>query len=255
MPARVAHFIPGWYNTSIDRRALAFSIVIAVAAGIVSGLAPAFDALRIRLVDQLRAGARQSTGSGRSRLRSVFAVAQISLAVALVIGAALMAKGMNAMLHQADKYSPEKTLTLRVDLPVKRYDTPEKQAGFYANVLDRIRVIPGVSIAETTSALPSSDNDWEREFAIENRPTMPGKMQQALVYCGQPGIFRRAAHSVISGRGLRKAIPSSRCRWLSSAASSRRPISMARTPLAAGSGWETTAAPIHGSRSWELRRK
>ncbi len=202
MPARVARYIPGWYNTSINRRALAFSVVIAVAAGIVSGLAPAFDALRIRLVDQLRAGSRQATGAGRSRLRSVFAVAQISLAVALVIGAALMAKGMNAMFHQADIYSPEKVLTLRVNLPVKRYDTAEKQAAFYASILERLRTLPGASRVEVAGALPYSDNGWEREFKIENRPVTPGTMQQATFVAVSPGYFDFFHIPILAGRGF-----------------------------------------------------
>lgn len=202
MPARVARFIPGWYNTSVDRRALVFSVLIAVAAGIVSGLAPAFDALRIRLVDQLRAGSRQSTGTGRSRLRSVFAVAQISLAVALVIGAALMAKGMNAMFHQADVYSPDKVLTLRLNLPVKRYDTGEKQAAFYADVLDRMRALPGVSRAEVSGALPYTDTDWDREFTIENQPVTPGKMQQATYLSVSRSYFSALQIPIVSGRGF-----------------------------------------------------
>jgi putative ABC transport system permease protein len=202
MPARVAHFIPGWYNTSLDRRALAFSVVIAVAAGVISGVAPAFDALRIRLVEQLRAGSRQSTGSGRSRLRSIFAVAQISLAVALVVGAALMAKGMSAMFHQADIYSPDKVLTLRVNLPVKRYDTPEKQAAFYANILERLRALPGASHTEISGALPYTDNDWEREFAIENHPVTPGRMQQAAYLAVSQGYFSALHIPILSGRGF-----------------------------------------------------
>jgi putative ABC transport system permease protein len=201
MPARIAHFIPGWYNTSLNRRALTFSILIAVLAGIISGLAPAFDALRIRVVDQLRAGSRQATG-GRSRLRNIFAVAQISLAVALVIGAALMAKGMNALFHQADIYSPDKVLTLHVNLPDKRYKTPEKQAAFYANILDRLRALPGASRTEISGALPYTDSAWEREFLVENHPVTPGTMQQAAYLAVTPGYFNALHIPILSGRGF-----------------------------------------------------
>ena len=113
MPARVAHYIPGWDNISLNGRALTFSVFLAVLSGIVAGLAPSIEAFRIRLVEQLRAGSRQATG--RSRLRSIFAVAQISLAVALVIGAALMAKGMSSMFHRQtsitrkDSHSPRRS--------------------------------------------------------------------------------------------------------------------------------------------------
>jgi putative ABC transport system permease protein len=201
MPARVAHFIPGWYNTSINGRALVISLVLAIAAGIAAGLAPAVEALRIGLVDQLRGGSRQSTGS-RSRLRSIFAVAQIALAVALVIGAALMAKGMNAMLHQADVYSPDRVLTLGIKLPVKRYDSAEKQAAAYTAALEKLRALRGVSRAEVTGALPYSDNGWVREAIIENRPAMPGKAQSAIYLPVSQGYLEAFHVPILAGRGF-----------------------------------------------------
>ncbi len=97
MPARVARYMAGWSNTSLNGRVMAFSLLLALAAGVVSGIAPAIQALRLNLVDQLKSGSRGATSSGRSgRLRSIFAVSQIALAVALVIGAALISKGMGA---------------------------------------------------------------------------------------------------------------------------------------------------------------
>ena len=200
MPARVARYIPGWDNISINGRALAFSVLLAVLSGIVAGLAPCLEALRLRLVDQLRAGSRQSTG--RSRLRSIFAVAQISLAVALVIGAALMAKGMTSMFHQADIYSPEKILTLHPDLPIKRYDTPEKQAQWYTSALERLRSIPGASRVELITALPYTDSGWQPELTIENRPTTPGKLQTALRIAVSPGYFDAFHISILDGRNF-----------------------------------------------------
>jgi predicted permease len=99
MPERVARFMAGWSNISLNGRALAFSLLLAVAAGVISGIAPAVEALRVNLVDQLKSGSRAVVGSGRSRkLRNILAAAQISLAVALVVGAALMCKGMLGML-------------------------------------------------------------------------------------------------------------------------------------------------------------
>jgi len=200
MPARVARYIPGWDNISINGRALAFSVLLAILSGIIAGLAPSFEALRLRLVDQLRAGSRQATG--RSRLRSIFAVAQISLAVALVIGAALMAKGMNSMFHQADIYSPQKVLTLHPDLPARRYDTPEKQADWYAAALDRLRSMPGVSRVELATALPYTDSGWQLDLAIENHPTTPGKLQTAVRLAVTPGYFDAFHIPILDGRNF-----------------------------------------------------
>jgi putative ABC transport system permease protein len=200
MPARVARYIPGWDNISVNGRALTFSVLLAVVSGIVAGLAPSVEALRLRLVDQLRAGSRQATG--RSRLRSIFAVAQISLAVALVIGAALMAKGMNSMFHQADVYSPEKILTLHPDLPTKRYDTPEKQAEWYTAALDRLRSLPGASRVELATALPYTDSGWQLDLAIENRPTTPGKLQTIVRLAITPGYLDAFHIPILDGRNF-----------------------------------------------------
>ena len=112
MPEHVARFMAGWSNISLNGRALALSLSLAILAGIVSGFAPALQALRVNLVEQLKAGSRSVAGPGRGhKLRNILAVAQISLAVALVIGASLMSKGMLAMLHVADRYQPAQTLT------------------------------------------------------------------------------------------------------------------------------------------------
>lgn len=206
MPAHVARWIPGWYNTSLNGRALAFTILLALAAGVVSGFAPALEALRVNLVDQLKSGSRGSTGTGRThRLRSIFAVAQIAFAVALVIGASLMAKGMDALLHTADVYNPGKVLRFTVTLPAARYDTPEKRSAWYAASLDKLRMLPGVTHAEVAAALPYSDMGWVRDCAIENRPVVPGKFQSALQLAVSEGYFSAFHISLVAGRGFNKS--------------------------------------------------
>jgi putative ABC transport system permease protein len=203
MPARVARWMPGWSNTSLNHRALLFTMLLAIGAGIVSGFAPALEGLRVNLVDQLKSGSRGSTGSGRThRLRSIFAVTQIAFAVALVIGAALMSKGMDALLHTADVYNPGKVLRFNVTLPPARYDTPEKMAAFYASSLDKLRALPGVTDAEVAAALPYSDMGWVRDCAIENRPVVPGKFQSALQLPVSEGYFSAFHISIVSGRGF-----------------------------------------------------
>jgi putative ABC transport system permease protein len=203
MPARVARYMAGWSNTSLNGRVMAFSLLLAVGAGVISGIAPAVEALRLNLVEQLRAGSRGTTSSRRSgRLRSIFAVSQIALAVALVIGAALISKGMWRLLHLADGYSPNKVLTFNVNLPQARYDTPRKQAAWYQDSLQKLRALPGVSHAELSTALPYSDNGWLQDCAIENRPVVPGKFQSALRLPVSDGYFAAFRISIVAGRAF-----------------------------------------------------
>ena len=205
MPARIARYIPGWANVSLNGHALAFSLLLAILAGVVATIAPALEALRVNPLEQLKAGSRTAVGGGRARLRTVFAVAQISLAVALVIGAALISKGMDALMHSIDVYSPQHALTFNLALPESRYDEPEKRAAFYRDSLDRLRALPGVTHADVAAALPLSDNGWLQEFATENRPVMPGKFQSALHLVVSDGYFNALHIPIVSGRGINRS--------------------------------------------------
>jgi predicted permease len=206
MPARVARYLPGWSNTSLNGRVLTFTILLSVSAGAISALAPALESLRVNLADQLKSGSRSSIGSGRThRLRNIFAATQIAFAVALVIGAALMSKGMDALLHSADLYHPDKVLRFTVKLPEARYNTPEKKAAWFADSLDKLRALPGVTHAEVAAALPYSDMGWLRDCVIENRPLVPGKFQSALQLPVSEGYFSAFQIPIVDGRGFNKS--------------------------------------------------
>jgi predicted permease len=201
MPERVARFMAGWSNISLNGRALAFSLLLALLAGVISGFAPALEALRVNLVDQLKSGSRAVTGAARShKLRNILAVAQIALAVALVIGATLMSKGLLGTLHQTDEYNPTHTLTFRVNLPATRYDTPQKLAAWYRQSLEGLRTLPGVERAEVTGALPHSDDGWVDEAQIENHPLAPGQSRTALRLPVSAGYFGAFHIPLVSGR-------------------------------------------------------
>jgi predicted permease len=201
MPERVMRFMAGWSNISLNGRTLAVSLLLAVLAGVISGFAPALEALRVNLVEQLKSGSRAVVGTGRShKLRNILAVAQIALAVALVIGASLMSKGMMGMLHQTDPYNPTHTLTFNVHLPAARYDTPQKQAAWYNQSLARLRALPGVEHAEVTGALPHSDDAWVDDAQIENRPLAPGQSRTAMRLPVSAGYFGAFHIPLLSGR-------------------------------------------------------
>ncbi len=203
MPPHVARYMSGWSNISLNWRGLTFSLFLAVLAGVISGFAPALQALRVNLVDQLKAGSRGVVGGGRSQtIRNLLAVSQIALAVALVVGTALMCKGLLSMLHKVDPYNPDHVLTFRVDPPATRYDTPEKLAAWYNEGLDRLRTLPGVENAEVTAALPASDDGWVNDAQIESRPLAPGQSRTALRLPVSSGYFGEFHIPLISGRLL-----------------------------------------------------
>jgi hypothetical protein len=111
-----------------------------------------------------------------------------------------MAKGMTAMTHSADRYNPSQMLTFYLHLPLARYDTPEKQAAWYAASLDKLRSLPGVKSAEITTALPVNDDGGLSDWQIENRPLAPGNSPTAL------RIFRLSRGSTPAASSARATI-------------------------------------------------
>jgi len=203
MPERVARWVAGWYTIHLNLRALVFSALLAVAAGILSGLAPALEAMRVNLVDQLKSGSRTETGGGKShRLRNFFATAQIALAVALVIGSALMCKGMWSTLQFANVYRPKQVLTFGVTLPAARYGDPVKQQAWYKSSLEKLQALPGVKQAATTAMMPYGDGGWTDDFRIENRPLAPGKFDSAVRVAISPGYFSAFRIGILAGRAF-----------------------------------------------------
>ena len=203
MPPRVARWVAGWNNVHLNGRALAFSMVLAVAAGIISGLAPAIEAMRVNLVDQLKSGSRTETGGAKShRLRNIFATAQVALAVALVIGSALMCKGMWSTLDFARVYQPKQILKFMVTLPANRYGDPVKQAAWYKSSLDSLEAVPGVKQVATTTMLPYGEGGWVDDFRIENQVLPPGKFNSAVRVSVSPDFFAAFHIGLLQGRGF-----------------------------------------------------
>jgi len=206
MPAAVARYVAGWSSISLNGRALAFSLLLALVAGVASGLLPALRALRVDLVAQLKSGSRNTSGSRQThRLRDIFAASQVALSVLLVIGAALMCKGMWSLLHMADAHQPDQVLTFGVDLPHGRYGTDAKLAAWYTSSLDRLRALPGVTHAEVATALPDGEDGWTDDIRMENRPTQRGKFQSATHLAVSGGYFEALHIARIAGRSFSSA--------------------------------------------------
>jgi len=206
MPARIARMLAGWSTISINGRVVCFSLVVAIGAGLISGLMPALAAMRIELVGQLKSGSRSIAGAGRAKwLRIVFAVTQIALALSLAIGAVLMAKGMGSMLHLGDRNNPQQMLVFRFHLPSARYDTAEKQAAWWTQSLTALRAQPGAKQVEVTSTLPLSDDGWVNDCEIENQPLAPGQFRGALRLPVSNGYYDEFHIPILSGRAFNQS--------------------------------------------------
>jgi predicted permease len=173
MPPDLAQNLPGWANLRIDRTALAFTLLISVGVGLVCGLAPALGLTRPGLTSALKEGGRGTTFGVRSgRSRHVLVVSQVALALMLLAGTGLMAQSFVRMMNAHPGFVAERVITSEVSLPRGTYDTGDRIAAFYQDLLQSVDEVPGVESAAIVNVLPMSRSGSNQYFNIEGRPAL-----------------------------------------------------------------------------------
>jgi putative ABC transport system permease protein len=203
MPPEIQRFILGWKDISLDARTLLFALGAALASGILAGLAPAWQCSRPDLAGTLKDGGRgASSGGSHHRLRNLLVGAEVALAVVLLVGAGLMVRGFRTLVDYGKRLDPETLLTMRLALTDNKYHEPYQRAAFYRDVLDRIRVIPGVRSVAAVGALPYSDHSSSRIFTIEGRPVEPGQTPSGMYQVATPNYLDTLHIPLRQGRFL-----------------------------------------------------
>jgi putative ABC transport system permease protein len=201
MPAEISRYISAWQHVRIEPEGLLFTLLIAIGAGILSGLAPAFQTAGLGIADQLKEGARSNT-AGRSRhiLRSLFVVSEIALSVVLLVGAGLMIKGVVTLIGDDGPPNANNILTMRINLSGSRYAAPRQQAEFYERALRALQSIPGVNSVAFATNVPFGDGGVTTTFGIEGHPLRPGDFRSATLESVSPDVFRMMKVPLLQGR-------------------------------------------------------
>jgi putative ABC transport system permease protein len=202
MPPEVAKFIPGWHSIGLDARALAFTMGIAILAGVLSGLAPALKSSSSSLNEALKEGGRSSSaGSARQRVRAFLVVSEVALALILLVGAGLMTKGFRALLTANQSLNPETVLTMRINLPELKYKDQSKMASFYEQALTEMATVPQVEGAAVATSVPYGNGGTSRQFTIQDRPAVdPTVKPIARLQAISPNYFQLMHIPLIKGR-------------------------------------------------------
>src|SRR5712692_5114655 len=175
-----ARTIPRLAEVNVDLVVLIVTAVVAVGTGILFGLIPAFASAKPELTEALKEGGRSSTtGARRNQLRNSLVVAEIALALVLLVGAGLLLKSYVRVQNIDPGFDRRNVLTAEINLPDTKYpprgssDYNRGQAiiNFWNEALRRVRQLPGVEAAAGTIVLPLSGSNTDSSFAIEGRST------------------------------------------------------------------------------------
>jgi putative ABC transport system permease protein len=181
--------VPRVASISIDGWTMAFTLVVAVATGLLFGLVPALQAGRGNLQTILREGSRGSTGSDRAR--AVLVAAQVALSLVLLIGAGLMVRSFARLQAVDPGFDPENVLTGRVQLAGERFRASSAATAFFDQLLARVEKVPGVESAGAINWLPFGGDGSATSYWIEGRPVPPPTSEfVADVRAVDPRYFR-----------------------------------------------------------------
>jgi putative ABC transport system permease protein len=195
-PAR----IPNLDRVGVDLRVLGFTLALSLITGTIFGLVPVFQINLVRLFESLKEGGENATVARyRNRLRSLLVIAEVALALVLLIGAGLMVRSFRNLLEIDPGFRPEGAATAQVGLSPARYAGTPQRMQFFQQVLANIRTIPGVRYAGAVTTLPMSGLQRRETFFIEGRE-MPIQDQMASMDIVTPGYFQAMGIRLLQGR-------------------------------------------------------
>ncbi|HEX7240213.1 MAG TPA: ABC transporter permease, partial [Longimicrobiaceae bacterium] len=194
--------LPRLDTVAVDARVLAFALGATLLTGLLFGLAPALAASRSDPQGALRDGGRGSTG-GRApmRLRSGLVVAEVALALILLVGAGLLLRSFQKLRAVDTGMRSEGVLTLRMSLGSEAYDSLDEQRAFLARLLPALEGLPGVQAVGTVSHLPLTDGKTGDSAYRPDRPRpAPGQEQGADFRVAGGDYFRAQGIRLLRGR-------------------------------------------------------
>ena len=194
--------IPVDLDLSIDMRVLVFAAGLSLATGIIFGLLPALDASRPSLVPALKGDAPSGRRARWFSLRSLLVVTQVAVSTVLVVGAALLARSVNAASLTDIGFETDGLVYASFAPTMVGYG-PEEGLQFYQRAADRLRTVPGVTGVAIASRLPFAINYHSSDFFFDGRPDLSGEHGVSIdVTRVDRQYFDTMGVRIVEGRGF-----------------------------------------------------
>jgi putative ABC transport system permease protein len=191
---------------AVSATALVFTLAVAIATGVLVGIAPALRDTSRQPAQQLRSGSHATEGAHSSRLRSGLVVLQVALSVMLLVGSALLIRSLAQLSTVELGFDMENLLTGQLQIQVDDYPTPEERNSFYSTLLEEVEALPGVESATLANKLPirSRWQDWS-VWPVGEPPANLWEGLSAMARWVPPGYFETLGIPFLAGRDIAAA--------------------------------------------------
>jgi predicted permease len=198
---RLAFFaMPGLDRIELDWRVLAFTLASVILSTALFGSSSAVSAWRLALDQSLRSGGRGAGSEGSQQFRSALVIAQVALALLLLVGTGLLSKSLLQLMNVELGFQAEHRTTATLTLPALQYRTIEQAARLYDSVIDRVASMPGVQRVAVTDILPLSGNDNRGGAQVQGYDRTPGERISMNPRLATPGYLETMGIPVRAGR-------------------------------------------------------
>ena len=191
--------LPRLQQVNVDVPVLLFTVALALATGILFGLAPALRVSRPDVAAAMKDGGRVSSSVQHNRLRSALVVAQTALGLMLLVGAGLLTRSFTRLTHVDPGLDTHNVVTADFGLPA-RYSKSEQQDQFVRTLFERLNHLSGVASAAGIMPLPLGGDFWQISFEVEGRPLPPSEHLSAAFATATPGAFETLHIPLLRGR-------------------------------------------------------
>ena len=193
--------IPRAETIGIDGPVLLFTLALAAVSALLAGLVPAIQASKTALREHLQEGGREGGGGGSRRTRSALIAAEVALAFVLLAGAGILVRTLWSMQQVDRGFDPRRVAVMTLSLPPASFAGPNDVRGFYARLLERVRSMPGVEAAATTTGVLQPLVTNSGVYSIEGKPDPPpGQQIEYPVEIVSPDFFETLRIQTVAGR-------------------------------------------------------
>ena len=190
--------LPRGGDVSLQAASVVFAIACALITSLAAALIPAWRAASHATSGEMRTGSRSIVRGARTG--GILVTAEVTLAVVLIVGAALMLRSLNRLLNVPIGYNPEGVVTMRLSLPAPRYPSFDHMQALVSRLIERTSGVPGLASAAVTMNLPPEGSLFGPFQDAAEAPKPVGERPIAQWSSITPGYFRTMGIQLVAGR-------------------------------------------------------